>query len=235
MTKIWALVPAAGIGTRMGQQACPKQYLPLLGSTVIEHSLATLLQIDEVQQLVVALHPDDHYWHNTRYAQDPRVQTVTGGKERANSVLAGLQFFSAHGVPADAWILVHDAARPCVRLSDINNLIASCCDADSDGGLLAMPAQDSMKLADDALQVAASQPRERLWHALTPQLFRLKPLQDALERALQQGLTMTDESSAMELAGYAPKLVEGQRDNIKITQPSDLALAAFFLSQRMTS
>jgi 2-C-methyl-D-erythritol 4-phosphate cytidylyltransferase len=232
MNDIWVVVPAAGIGSRMGSQAKAKQYLPLLDTTVLEQTIATLLQISGLQKIILALHPDDTDWSKSRYATHPNIRIVTGGTQRADSVLAGLRYLSKQQLDPQSWVLVHDAARPCVRLADIELLITSCA-TDAIGGLLAIPVQDSMKRADDTNHaVAHTVPREQLWHALTPQLFRLQPLQTALENALQAKLNITDESSAMELAGHAPVLVAGHRDNIKITQPDDLALAAFYLSQR---
>ncbi|MBV4368871.1 2-C-methyl-D-erythritol 4-phosphate cytidylyltransferase [Erwinia sp. BNK-24-b] len=220
-----AVVPAAGIGSRM-QAVCPKQYLTISGRTILEHSIAGLLAHPAVKRIIVAISPDDPYFFTLPIASDPRVQWVVGGKERADSVLAGLKAAStAH------WVLVHDAARPCLHLDDLTRLLAIT-ETSSVGGILAAPVRDTMKRAKpDDPAIAHTVEREALWHALTPQLFPLALLHDSLARALQEGATITDEASALEYCGYHPQLVMGRSDNIKVTRPEDLALAAFYLTQ----
>jgi 2-C-methyl-D-erythritol 4-phosphate cytidylyltransferase len=134
---------------------------------------------------------------------------------------------------ASDWVLVHDAARPCVRVEDIEQLIATL-ETGGQGGLLGVPVADTMKRVDDQLAITATVDRDRLWHAYTPQMFRLGELRTALRKAIESGKAVTDEANAMELAGFKPRMVQGSRDNIKITLPADLALATFYLQTRST-
>ena len=225
--RIWAVVPAAGAGRRMGGEV-PKQYLPLDGRPVIEHTLQRLLDYPGLAGVVVALSADDQRWRSCRWAGHPAVTLVAGGRERADSVCNALRALSTLAAPTD-WVLVHDAARPCLRHADIDRLLVTLRN-DPVGGLLAVPLHDTVKRADATGRVSETPPREQLWRAYTPQMFRLAPLLQALERALASGQPITDEASAMECAGLAPKLVEGHADNIKITRPADLELAAFYLA-----
>jgi len=228
--KLWAVVPAAGAGRRMAANI-PKQYLPLGEKTVLEHTLDTLLACRQLAGVVVVLSADDGYWPDLqeRYSSQS-LEVVTGGAERCHSVLNGLTHLAGKAA-ADDWVLVHDAARPCVRLTDIDTLIDTL-SATSHGGLLGVPVADTMKQVDGDDRVTAMIVREGLWHAYTPQMFRLGRLRTALQHAIDNDLLVTDEASAMELAGYQPQMVQGQRDNIKITVPSDLELAAFYLQTR---
>lgn len=225
--KLWAVVPAAGAGRRMSTNI-PKQYLRLGEKTVLEHTLDTLLACPQLAGVVVVLSADDGYWPGLRDRYfNARLEVVTGGAERCHSVLNGLVHLAGRA-NADDWVLVHDAARPCVQLSDIEKLIETLA-ATTDGGLLGVPVADTMKQVDGNDRVTATVARDGLWHAYTPQMFRLGRLQTALQYAIDNDLLVTDEASAMELAGYLPRMVQGQRDNIKITVPSDLELAAFYL------
>jgi len=226
----WALVPAAGIGKRMGS-AVPKQYLPLAGRPVITHALATLLAHPRLAGVVVAIGAEDEWWPTVaaELAVAKPLRVVTGGAERCHSVLNGLEALRQRAAPTD-WVLVHDAARPCLATEELDRLLAELAD-DPVGGLLAVPVRDTLKQADVAGRVAATVDRSRLWHALTPQMFRLGMLQEALSAARARGLLVTDEAAAMEAAGYAPRLVEGRADNLKITRPEDLALAEFYLTR----
>ena len=228
--RLWAVVPAAGAGRRMATNT-PKQYLQLGEKTVLEHTLDTLLACRQLAGVVVVLSADDSYWPDLqgRYTSQP-LAVVTGGAERCHSVLNGLTHLAGK-VAADDWVLVHDAARPCVRLTDIDTLIRTL-SATSHGGLLGVPVADTMKQVDGADRVTATVARESLWHAYTPQMFRIGSLRAALQQAIDNDLLVTDEASAMELAGYQPRMVQGQRDNIKITVPADLELAAFYLQTR---
>ena len=223
----WAIVPAAGSGTRMGA-ALPKQYLRLGARTVLEHSLDTLLAVEAISGVVLVVAPDDNTWQSIRprYAEQS-LEVVVGGAQRCHSVLNGLEALAGKAAPTD-WVLVHDAARPCVRRDDILALMSGM-DADSDGGLLGVPVADTMKRVAADGRVTATVDRGGLWHALTPQMFRLEALRAALRQAIAANSLVTDEASAMELAGYRPLMVQGHRDNIKITLPADLALAAFYL------
>lgn len=224
------VVPAAGTGRRMASDT-PKQYLPLAGKTVIEHTLDALFACSRITSIVVAVSADDDTWPAIarRYGQRP-LESVTGGEERCHSVLNALDHLSYTGQD-DNWVLVHDAARPCVRPADIDHLIDTLA-GDTTGGLLGMPVADTMKQVDAAARVEQTVAREGLWHALTPQMFRLGALQSALQQALSDNWLVTDEAAAMELAGHRPRMVQGHRDNIKITLPADLALASFYLQGR---
>jgi 2-C-methyl-D-erythritol 4-phosphate cytidylyltransferase len=222
---IIAVVPAAGIGSRM-QAECPKQYLSIGGKTLLEHALNSLLAHPAISRIIVAVSPDDPFFSALPMASDPRITVVNGGKARADSVLAGLQ-----AAPSSRWVLVHDAARPCLHLDDLTRLLAIAATSRV-GGILAAPVRDTMKRAEAGKQaIAHTVDREALWHALTPQLFPLELLRTCLERALREGATITDEASALEYCGYHPELVIGRSDNIKVTRPEDLALAAFYLTQ----
>lgn len=230
--RCWAVMPAAGVGSRMGG-AVPKQYLPLNGRPVIEHGLQRLLAHPAIEQVFVVISAADDRWAHSDFSSHPRIRQVAGGNERCHSVLNALRALRQVAGPED-WVLTHDAARPCLRAVDIDRLLEEL-SGDSVGGVLAIPLHDTIKQCDDACRVVETLPREHLWRALTPQMFRLSRLQSALEHALTAGLVVTDESSAMELAGYQPRLVQGQSDNIKITQPGDLELAALFLERQQRS
>ena len=225
----WAVVPAAGVGRRVGA-ARPKQYLDLAGRPVIEHAVHTLLGHPRIRGLIVVLDPADGYWAQTALAEDPRIRRADGGAERCHSVLNALELLAAEA-DLDDWVLVHDAARPCLRWADLDRLIATLED-DPVGGLLGVPVRDTMKEADAAGRVVRTLPRAHLWHAYTPQMFRLGLLRRALRAALAGGHLVTDDASAVELLGLAPRLVEGHSDNIKITRPEDLPLARFYLEEQ---
>lgn len=227
--RYWAIVPAAGVGRRMGG-AVPKQYLTLQHRLVIDHTLQTLVEHPSISRIVVAISSTDSWWGESDYASHPRVQRVAGGRERAESVLNGLLALQ-HQADPDDWVLVHDAARPCLRRSDLDKLMESLQDHPV-GGLLAVPVSDTIKRVDDQAAIVETVPRDRLWRAFTPQMFRCAALCLALQQAHDNNQLVTDEASAMELAGQRPRLVEGRGDNIKITRPEDLALADFYLDQR---
>lgn len=224
--RYWAVVPAAGVGRRMGM-ALPKQYLPLAGFSVIVHALHTLLQHPRISGVVVVIGAGDVWWDRIRLAPEKPLLQATGGEERCHSVLNGLQTLADWAAPDD-WVLVHDAARPCLLAADLDRLMTTLQD-DPVGGLLAVPVRDTLKRADPEGRVCATVDRAGLWHALTPQMFRFNLLRDALQDALARHLLVTDDAAAIEAAGWAPRLVEGRADNIKITRPEDLALAEFYL------
>lgn len=219
-----AIVPAAGIGSRMGAD-CPKQYLQLAGKTILEHTLERLLSHPAIVQVIVALAPHDRWFEALPVAADPRIVRVEGGAERAFSVLNGLH------VAQGEWVLVHDAARPCLTHGDLDALIAAAMNCG--GAILGSRVRDTMKRSDGEGNIIATVEREQLWHALTPQMFPTRALKRALEEGLLLlGATITDEASAMERAGFAVRMVEGRADNIKVTRPEDLSLAGLFLSQQ---
>lgn len=225
----WAVIPAAGVGRRVGA-AVPKQYLDLAGRPVIEHSLHTFLAHRAIRAVAVALDPTDALWPHLPAARHPAVLRVDGGEERCHSVMNALDALRARGRDED-WVLVHDAARPCLRAEDLDRLIGSL-SGQPVGGLLGVPARDTMKAADDRNRVQRTIPRRGLWHAYTPQMFRLGLLRNALASALDAGERVTDDAAAMELAGFRPVLIEGHSDNVKITTPEDLPLAEFFLRRQ---
>lgn len=223
----WAVVPAAGVGQRM-QADRPKQYLPLAGATVIEHTLSRLLQANVFAGVAVAISSEDPYWPELGISRHPQVIAAAGGKERADSVLSALKSLQGRA-SEDDWVLVHDAARPCLTGDDIHHLIETLKDDDV-GGILALSSHDTLKRVD-AGSISATIDRSHVWRALTPQMFRYGMLRDALQEA-EGNPGVTDESSALELQGYRPKIVEGRPDNIKITRPEDLALAQFYMEQQ---
>lgn len=217
----WIVVPAAGSGRRFGD-GVPKQYLALGGRPVIVHTLQRLLR-SEPEALVVVLAEDDEHWPRLTGVDDPRILTTVGGAERIDSVLAGLALLAGRAAANDS-VLVHDAVRPCVTLADIRALLAV---ADHPGGaVLAVPVADTLKKVDAGSLVIATESRVGLWAAQTPQLCRYGALVAALTAARRAGWNITDEAGALEAAGLQPRVVPGRRDNIKITWPDDLALAA---------
>ena len=222
---ITAIVPAAGVGSRMKADR-PKQYLTLLGQTVLEHTVTKLLSHPLINQVVIAISDDDPYYSTLALANHDQIVRVSGGAERAGSVLSALNYVCQNS--HSEWVLVHDAARPCFRLDDVSKLIDTATHHEV-GAILASPVRDTMKRANDEQDIDHTVERVALWHALTPQMFRAEPLKHALSTALQQNVTITDEASAFEWLGHSPALVAGRADNIKITQPEDLTLAEFYL------
>jgi 2-C-methyl-D-erythritol 4-phosphate cytidylyltransferase len=225
---LWALVPAAGAGIRMAADR-PKQYLPLLGRPLLQFTLERIASFTHVRGLVVGLAEDDPYWP-TLPKPAKLVGSYIGGAQRAETVLNGLKVLMRHAAEGD-WVLVHDAVRPCVRHGDIERLIRGV-GRHPDGGLLALPVADTVKRADRDNEVIETIPREGLWRAVTPQLFPIGMLKTALEKALRDNLTITDEAMAIEHLGGHPKLVASHGDNIKITLPGDLELAELYLKQQ---
>lgn len=228
--RFWAVIPAAGSSRRMGAGALPKQYLSLAGRSVLEWSMAPLLQRPECAGVVVALASGDRHWHTLAAAQDRRIHTVIGGSERADSVRQGLRALESELGDED-WVLVHDAARPCLQADELTRLLSGIRD-EAAGGLLAIALVDTLKRADDAGRVAQTVTRAGLWRALTPQIFRYGLLNKALAEAQRRGVTVTDEAQAVELLGMRPLLVPGSADNIKITVPGDLQRAQHILAAR---
>lgn len=224
---LYALVPAAGAGSRMNSDT-PKQYMELNGVSILNHTIERLLSLKSVKMLVVVQDEAMSTSDNSAFDDNPRITRCAGGASRAESVRNGLRHLSSCAGSTDM-VLVHDAARPCVRVNEIEQLVATVAD-DSHGGLLAMPMVDTIKRADPQMQVLETINRDQLWRAATPQLFRYTVLLDALENALQEGAEITDEASAMERSGYTPRLLPCSTDNIKVTTATDLVLAEFYLS-----
>lgn len=234
MRGIWAVVPAAGRGARFGGDV-PKQYLEVDGKPLIAYALAALAAHPALEGVVVAIGEDDADWPGWNdtcqlAASGKPIRTCTGGASRAASVLAGLDALP-DSVRADDFVLVHDAARPNLGLHDLSQLLERGRN-DPVGAILAAPVRDTLKRAGDDGGIDATEPRERLWRALTPQLFRRLQLSKALQDAAQAGVEVTDEAMALERQGLRPLLVEGSEDNFKITTPTDLARFRFILSQR---
>ncbi|MFL0798750.1 MAG: 2-C-methyl-D-erythritol 4-phosphate cytidylyltransferase [Cellvibrionaceae bacterium] len=205
----------------------PKQYLTIGNKTVLEHTLNRLLSLPAIDSVHVAISKNDTCFDSLDLPKG--VCRVEGGAERYDSVLNGLKAIAPH-VKADDWVLVHDAARCCVMPENIQRLIDEL-KLDPVGGLLALPASDTLKEVDEDGRVSCTIDRSIIWQAQTPQLFRYSVLLHALEASVVKGFPITDEASAMEQAGYRPKLIPGRRDNIKITTPEDLALAEFIYQQ----
>lgn len=194
------------------------------------HTLERLGRYPRLRGLAVGIAADDAYWPTLATEIPNLLITYVGGAERAHTVLNGLRALETYAAPDD-WVLVHDAARPCVRHADIDGLLAAVA-GHADGGLLALPLSDTVKRADRNGCIGETVPRAGLWRALTPQVFRLAALRDALESALRAGVDVTDEASAMEYSGARPRLVHGHADNIKITVPEDMVLAELFLREQ---
>lgn len=226
MNRRWVIVPAAGIGRRM-QSERPKQYLQLVGMPVLSHVLYRFARLPEVAALVVVLHPEDRHWDTVNKPAQVPLRTAAGGMERCHSVYNALDSLAGEAHQQD-WVLVHDAARPCVRMADVQRLLGDI-EGHPAGGLLALPLNDTVKRGDASLQVEATVDRAGLWRAQTPQVFRYGPLKSALASALAENRLVTDESQAMELAGHRPLLVAGSADNIKITDAQDMKLAELYL------
>lgn len=224
---LWCVLPAAGRGARMGADR-PKQYLPLGGKPLVVHTLERLAAHRCIAGLMVVLGAQDGFWPGIESLHGKPVRTAIGGAERSDSVLAGLEALPSEVGEAD-FVLVHDAARPCVRAADIARLVELASQAD--GGLLGAPLRDTLKRAGEGDRSVATEPREQRWRAFTPQMFRRGGLAAALRAASRDGRAVSDEAMAMELAGFRPLLVEGAEDNIKVTTAADLALAEFLLTR----
>lgn len=223
----FALVPAAGGGARMGAD-CPKQYLSLAGVPLIRHSLQALTGVAAIDKVFVVLAPDDRHWDGFDWRDLSAKLAVLrcGGTTRAESVTNGLRAMR-ESVQAEDWVLVHDAARCCLARYHIENLLEEVGD-DPVGGLLAVPLADTLKRAQDGGRVGATVPRDGLWQAQTPQMFRHGLLLDALEYAP----AVTDEASAIESLNLHPRLVAADATNFKVTYPLDLQLAGWILRNR---
>ena len=232
VSRFWGVIPAAGVGRRMGGNL-PKQYLRLHDTPIIIHTLKKLAAMPLIEGIILVIGQDDPYWPELNIPVDIPVRVVIGGEHRVHSVFRGVESIAAE-LSNNDWILVHDAARPCVRSEDIVMLIDAVGGHEC-GGILATPVRDTMKQATESNAIKATLDRSSMWHALTPQMFRAPLLFEALKASLEYSEKITDEASALELLGYSPLLVEGHADNIKITRPEDLALAEFYLKNEVTS
>jgi len=227
--KVWVIIPASGIGSRM-QSAVPKQYLLVHGKTILEHTIRCFIDHCEVAGILVVTSESDSHWDKLKQsickvAHRLPLHSTVGGAERADTVLKGLSYLSnTLELKPNQWVMVHDAARPCLKEADIDKLLAVRFDNNSDGGILATPVRDTLKRADATNAIIETPSRDALWQAQTPQLFKLAPLLTAIRRSKQAGLLITDEASAMEQSRRVVRLVEGSSDNIKVTTPSDLKI-----------
>ena len=239
MSKIWAIIPAAGSGQRM-QSDTPKQYLELGGSAILDMTIKAVLQDKRVQSVVVCLAADDENWSKLKAAQSQtssnKVLTTIGGATRAQSVLNGLDSLAKLAQDED-WVLVHDAARPFLDSSLLAKFIDATVNSDT-GAILATQCSDSVKLSSSGDQIERSLQRDQIWLAQTPQMFPYAILKKVLRQSIQlpnqQGELITDEASAMEAAGYLVNLVQGDKNNIKITTPEDIDYAEYLLSSGST-
>ncbi|ANZ22619.1 2-C-methyl-D-erythritol 4-phosphate cytidylyltransferase [Buchnera aphidicola (Diuraphis noxia)] len=221
--KIIAIVPAAGIGSRM-QSSLPKQYIKIKNFTILEYTLHTLLLHPNIVKIIVSLHKEDKYFYKLPVSSHFRIIPVIGGKDRINSVLSGLKIkTNAH------WVIIHDAVRPCLSYQDLDRLI-SIVKKKPIGAILARPVSDTIKYSDKkGKKTLYTLNRNHLWHALTPQLFQINVLKNCLKNVIKNKINVTDEASALEYYGYNPLLIIGNSRNIKITCPEDLSIAEFYL------
>ncbi|MDT0593293.1 2-C-methyl-D-erythritol 4-phosphate cytidylyltransferase [Glaciecola petra] len=226
------IILAAGIGARMGAKQA-KQYIEINGKTILEHTLDVFLSHSRISQIVVVLHPKDDIFHKLPIAQHELITTIIGGDERVDSVLSGLKHLNqmSNKTNENQYVLVHDAARPCIDHTSISQLIEVC--ENDVGGILAIPVADTIKQAkaENSL-IDKTINREKLWQAQTPQMFKLQDLYSAIISAQKKGLNITDEASAMEHSGASVRLVLGTSKNIKVTHPSDLSLATYYLADK---
>lgn len=226
---IWAVIPAAGIGSRMASDR-PKQYLTLLDKTVIEHTLSVFDRHPAIGGIVVVLAADDPYWPTLSVNTTKPLLTVTGGSERSESVLNGL-FFLQHEHPEVEWAMVHDAARPCLHSDDLDKLVSIAGSEGAVGAILGHRVVDTVKKVNADFEIQGTVARQQLFRAFTPQMFPVRQLLTAIHSAHNADLEITDDAFAIEKIGHSPILVEGLSSNIKITSPEDLVLAEFFLQR----
>lgn len=224
----WLIVPAAGVGRRLGEPT-PKQYIPVHGRTLLEWSLAPFMRDRRCAGIVVALAASDPHWPAVAARLGREILMATGGVERSHSVRNGLEALQGR-VTADDWVLVHDAARPCLPTSDLNKLVEEL-ESHPVGGLLAAPAADTLKASGPEREVLRTVDRSGLWRALTPQMFRYSRLCEALDAAFAASRLPTDESQAVEWLGDRPRLVAGSAANLKVTSPEDLLIATALLQE----
>ena len=227
MPSHYAIVPAAGSGSRFGSEV-PKQYLELAGKPLIYHTIKALCRCPRIERVWVILSPDDGWWQAYDWTPlGPKLGALfCGGASRGQSVINGLAAISS-AVADDDWVLVHDAARPCLSPPMLDSLFDQLAD-DPVGGILAVPVADTLKRADGQQRVAATEPRDGLWQAQTPQMFRYRLLREALAGKV----ALTDEAGAVEAAGFKPRLVRADASNLKVTFSADLRLAELILQGR---
>jgi len=226
--KYWVVIPAAGVGKRMGVDK-PKQYISVKDKTILEHTINCFIDREEIEAVVVVISKEDEYWPSLDIAKHDKVITAPGGVERYHSVANGLQVLQDKAGDND-WVLVHDAARPCLNQSAIDRLMIELRTHEV-GGILALPCRDTMKRANELAEIVETVERESLWHAQTPQMFKYGKLYSAIEKILKDNIVVTDEAMAIELSGYKPLLVQGHQENIKVTHKDDLQYLELFLNE----
>jgi len=239
VNKLWAVIPAGGKGLRFGSQV-PKQYMTVAGQPVLDHVLRAFLKPNIFQSIVVPVPPDDRRFNELAASGDDRVVAIVGGAERADSVHAGLDWIEAQGADASDWVFVHDAARPLITQHELHALLDAIDATNCPGAVLGVPAADTLKRVDQICScpeesdscIAETVDRTGLWHAMTPQVFRLGELSKALQIANESNMLVTDEAQAMEANGQLPWLIRGRRSNIKLTYPEDLELIEALLVAR---
>ena len=226
--KLWAIIPAAGSGRRFSQHEL-KQYQYIQDLTVLEHTVARLNQLP-LAGYVLAISQDDHFAQTLHFSAPDKTHFCVGGAERVDSVLNALHYLVEIADPED-WVFVHDAARPCVSIDCLTALVKTAVQNQT-SAILATPVRDTLKRVAPHQQIAQTVSREALWQAQTPQISTLKTLKYAIETALTQNITITDEASALEYVGEAVQVVMGRSDNIKITYPEDLDLARLIIQSQ---
>ena len=229
--RLWVVIPAAGIGKRMGVDI-PKQYITVCDKAIIEHTVEKFTSRNDLQGILVALSNSDQHWSTLELSKNNKITTVTGGEERYKSVYNALCSLK-NKAGDDDWILVHDAVRPCITTSEIDQFIADLDHLNGIGGILALPCFETMKKANTNHEIEETIDRKFIWHAQTPQMFRYKKLFLAIEKIMNENIFITDEAMAMELAGYKPVLIQGTHSNIKITDQNDLKYLESFLRQEI--
>ena len=226
--RYWVVIPAAGVGKRMGVDK-PKQYIQVSNKTIIEHTIECFLGREEIEKVVVVISNTDEYWPELQISKHEKVITAPGGAERYQSVFNGLKELQDKAEQND-WVLVHDAARPCLSQSAIDRLMIELREHEV-GGILAMPCRDTMKRSNEKSEIIDTVERESLWHAQTPQMFKYEKLYSAISDVLEKDIVVTDEAMAIELSGFKPLLVIGQQENIKITHKDDLKYIETYLNE----
>ncbi len=226
--RYWVVIPAAGVGKRMGIDK-PKQYISVYDKTIIEHTINCFIKREEIEGVVVVISETDEYWPKLSISKHEKVITAPGGDERYQSVFNGIHALQNKAEDND-WVMVHDAARPCLNQSAIDRLMINLRTHDV-GGILALPCRDTMKKANESGEIVETVERESLWQAQTPQMFKYGKLYSAIEKILNENVVVTDEAMAMELSGYKPMLVQGHQENIKITHKDDIQCLKLYLNE----
>lgn len=229
LPKLWVIIPAAGIGSRIKTVTKPKQYHSISEKPIIEHTLNLFLQ-SSFEKIIVTIQKSDPYWDNLSISSNPQIHTTIGGQTRMESVWNGLNALHDFNVISTDWVLTHDAVRPCLTSKMLTQFI-NALKNEAVGGTMAIPAQDTLKYVIDN-EIDHTLSRKNIWHAQTPQMFRFSCLYEALKKTKQQNINVSDEACAIEKLGYRPKIIPGDISNIKITYDRDIALATCLLRSR---